>query len=75
MSGNRKFCARPAAAVTASAAMYPLRTAPSIVEGQPERVQSPARNRFRMGVRVPGRSGSSPGMAEKVARIYEEVLG
>ena len=45
-SGSRNALASPAARVTASAARYPLRTAPSIVAGHPDRVQSPARNRF-----------------------------
>ena len=44
--GIRKWRGRPAALATASAAIYPLRTAPSMVAGQPDRVQSPARKKF-----------------------------
>src|SRR2546422_742326 len=50
------------------AARYPLRTAPSIVAGQPERVQSPARNRLFTAVDAAGRFTSVSGAAEKVAR-------
>src|SRR5262245_11689294 len=41
-------------AVIASAAKVPLRTAPSIVAGQPVAVQSPARNKPGTGVRCGG---------------------
>ena len=41
--GVRNVAALPVERAIASAAMRPLRTAPSMVEGQPERVQSPAR--------------------------------
>ena len=49
------------------AARYPLRTAPSIVAGQPVSVQSPARNRPSIGVRCGGRSASTPGRTANVA--------
>src|SRR5208282_2325801 len=67
--GIRNTRGVPASFITASAARYPLRTAPSIVAGQPERVQSPARKRFRTEVRFTGRCASRPGLAENVARI------
>ena len=53
---------------TPSAAMYPLRTAPSIVAGQPLRVQSPARYKLAIDDSVPGRKLSVSGAAENVAR-------
>src|SRR5208283_2820596 len=68
MSGSRYRPGRPRRAETRSAAMWPLRTAPSMVEGQPERVQSPASVRLAMGVAAAGRNCSKPGRAEKVAR-------
>ena len=42
-SGTRNFWVSPVADASASAAPYPLRTAPSIVAGHPVAVQSPAR--------------------------------
>src|SRR5271155_3219250 len=68
ISGSRNFRGSPAAPVTASAARYPLRTAPSIVAGQPQRVQSPARKRLGILVGLRGRNCSRPGLAENVAR-------
>src|SRR5712692_8900571 len=41
----------------------PLRTAPSIVAGQPEAVQSPAQRRLDSGDTGPGRQRSTPGTA------------
>jgi hypothetical protein len=41
-SGERNFLGEFACVVSCSAAMYPLRTAPSMVAGQPVAVQSPA---------------------------------
>ena len=41
-SGTRYCSALPDARLTASAAKYPLRAAPSMVEGHPVAVQSPA---------------------------------
>ena len=66
-SGVRAACGRPLQAQTASAAIRPLRTAPSIVEGQPVAVQSPARNRFGTRVREAGRDASTPGRTESTA--------
>ena len=59
------WASRRASAATAAA--WPLRTAPSIVAGQPVSVQAPARNRPFMCVRGPGRSRPAPGAARKVA--------
>jgi hypothetical protein len=56
ISGSRNFFGCPAAPVTASAARYPLRTAPSMVAGQPLRVQSPARNRLGILLALGGRN-------------------
>src|SRR5512136_500437 len=64
MSGSRNRAGRPTAAVTASAARYPLRTAPSMVAGHPERVQSPARKTLGALVFASGRAASIPGRAE-----------
>jgi hypothetical protein len=50
-----------------SAAKYPLRTAPSIVAGQPVRVQSPASSKFEIAVCCRGLIASSPGRTEKTA--------
>ena len=47
--------------LNASAAKYPLLTAPSIVAGQPVRVQSPARNRFGIAVLLRPVLASNPG--------------
>src|SRR5262249_40556455 len=44
-SATRNFSCLPAPFITAFWAMYRLRTAPSIVAGQPLAVQSPARNK------------------------------
>ena len=55
----------PAAALTASAARYPLRTAPSIVAGQPERVQSPARKKLRKRVAAHRAQRFEPGLRRK----------
>ncbi len=49
------------------AALYPLRAALSIVEGQPVSVHSPAKNRLGIGVRLPGRRKPAPGRQRKVA--------
>src|SRR5258708_3695162 len=54
----------PAAYVRASAARYPLRTAPSIVAGQPVAVQSPARKTRGHTVAAGGRYASMPGRGE-----------
>ncbi len=40
-----------------------------MVAGQPERVQSPARNRFGIAVRLTGRRDSRPGAAEKFVAL------
>jgi len=47
-------------------ARYPLRTAPSIVAGQPVSVQSPARNNPRTEDSCFGRQRSTPGSGENV---------
>src|SRR5215467_6865365 len=60
-SGLRNVVTRPAVWVTASAARYPLRTAPSIVAGQPVAIQSPARKIRGHWVFASGRNLSSPG--------------
>src|SRR6267378_6984187 len=52
---------------SASAALYPLRTAPSMVAGQPVAVQSPAKKKFWTVVSCLGRQRSTPGSGEKVA--------
>src|ERR1700694_6351161 len=54
----------PAAYVRASAAIYPLRTAPSIVAGQPVAVQSPARKTRGHTVAAGGRCASMHGRGE-----------
>ena len=59
---NRRFC--PAARASASAARYPLRTAPSMVAGQPVAVQSPARKTRDQAVEASGRWRSIPGRGE-----------
>ena len=46
----------------------PLRTALSIVAGQPVAVQSPASHRLATGVRLSSRCLAEPGAAAKVAR-------
>src|SRR6266849_6566322 len=66
-SGWRNFRGAPATRSTASAARYPLRTAPSIVAGQPVADQSPARNNPRTDVSCFGRQRSTPGSGENVA--------
>src|SRR6266850_944944 len=70
-SGARSGCKNlrgvPFERRTASAARYPLRTAPSIVAGQPVSVQSPARNNPRTEDSCFGRQRSTPGSAENVA--------
>src|SRR5271166_6843604 len=53
--------------LSASAAAYPLRTAPSIVDGHPVAVQSPARNNRGHGLLCDGRNASLPGAGENVA--------
>jgi len=55
--------------VTVSAAFLPDRTAPSIVAGRPVSVQSPARTRFRQGVRAGGRRRVCSGVWANVARF------
>src|SRR5208282_2980815 len=57
----------PEASSTASAAWYPLRTAPSMVAGHPVAVQSPARKTRGHGVAGVGRKASMPGRGEYVA--------
>ena len=57
----------PAVAAKASAARYPLRTAPSMVAGHPVAVQSPARKTRGHPVTAPGRYASMPGRGEYVA--------
>src|SRR6267143_2286804 len=52
---------------SASAALYPLRTAPSMVAGQPVAVQSPARKTRGHTVSGFGRYWSIPGRGEYVA--------
>lgn len=52
-----------------AAALSPERKAPSMVEGSPVSVQSPARNRFVQRVWVDGRLASCAGVAAKVARF------
>src|SRR3954463_9921928 len=66
-SGERNRMAFPETPVRASAARYPLRTAPSMVAGQPVAVQSPARNTRGQGVIGTGRWASIPGRGEYVA--------
>ena len=68
-SGWSKRFGSPQSENMASAARYPLRTAPSIVAGHPVAVQSPARNRLGSGVRCEGRQRSAPGCGEKVAAV------
>ena len=55
-------------ASAAPAAARPLRTALSIVAGQPVSVHAPARKSRSTGVRGPGRSTCVPGAARNVAR-------
>ncbi len=59
-SSTRKRRGLPIAVPMASAARYPLRTALSIVDGQPVAVQSPATNMPGVGVCWLGRQRSSP---------------
>src|SRR5437763_9225847 len=66
-SGTRKTFGFRACLATASAARYPLRTAPSMVAGHAVAVQSPARNKRGHGVAFVGRYRSMPGTGEKVA--------
>src|SRR5262249_18829461 len=54
-------------ASAASAAARPLRTAPSIVAGQPVAVHAPARKRPGAAVREGGRSAREPGAWRNVA--------
>src|SRR5262245_8843998 len=68
-SGRTNCAGRPSSARTPSAARYPLRTALSIVAGQPVCVQSPAIKKFRMGVFCDGRQRSQPGLGENVAAL------
>src|ERR1700728_2129647 len=64
-SGERKGTSfSPAAWASASAARYPLRTAPSMVAGQPVAVQSPARKTRGQAVVATGRCASIPGRGE-----------
>ena len=63
-SGDRNCASCPAPRARASAARYPLRTAPSMVAGQPVAVQSPARKTRGQGVTGPGRYASIPGRGE-----------
>ena len=46
-----------------------------MVAGQPDLVQSPARNRLGTCVRFPGRCASSPARAENVAEFKKAVEG
>src|ERR1700682_2314733 len=66
-SGCKNFWGTPAVRITASAARYPLRTAPSIVAGQLVSVPSPARNSPRTLVSCLGLHRSTPGSGENVA--------
>src|ERR1700675_3895621 len=67
-SGERNFLSfSPAACRRASAARYPLRTAPSMVAGQPVAVQSPARKTRGQAVADVGRGASMPGRGGEVA--------
>ena len=59
----------PSFRTRACAAVVPERIAPSIVEGRPVAVQSPARTRFAWAVTAPGRRAASAGVAAKVARF------
>lgn len=65
MSGERnRIPLFPEASAKASAARYPLRTAPSMVAGHPVAVQSPARNTRGQAVMGVGRWASMPGRGE-----------
>jgi len=68
-SGSRKVCGSPMLLQTASATRCPDRAALSIVEGQPVRVQSPARKQLGQGAAAVGREASIPGGTPKVACI------
>src|ERR1700722_9598358 len=68
-SGCNNFRGVPASERIASAAKKPLRTAPSIVDGQPVEVQSPARNNPVWEVPCGGRHPAEPGAGENVADI------
>src|SRR5262249_38831270 len=61
-AATRSFPAAPLPSA-ARAAARPLRTAPSMVAGQPVSVQAPARNRPGMPVTGPGRCAAVPGTA------------
>ena len=58
---------RPTDRAAAAAANRPLRTAPSIVDGQPVAVQSPARKRFGTADSAGGRTRSTPGRTDSTA--------
>jgi hypothetical protein len=66
-SGCKNLWGVAAAFSTASAAKYPLRTAPSMVAGQPVAVQSQARNNLGQGLLCGARKASLPGDGENVA--------
>src|ERR1700676_1059212 len=67
-SATRKLALLPPAnRASASAARYPLRTAPSMVAGQPVAVQSPERKTRGHAVSGLGRYWSIPGRGEYVA--------
>src|SRR5712671_36167 len=68
-SGCKYFRVAPESERIASAARYPLRTAPSIVDGQPVAVQSPAKYKPDNGLFCAGRHWSDPGAGENVAHI------
>src|SRR6185437_8942789 len=63
---RRYYTGRSASAK--SAALWPDRTAPSIVAGRPVAVQSPARNRLGQAVFAGARLASCSGVAANVAR-------
>ena len=63
-SGERNCASCPVPRARASAARYPLRTAPSMVAGHPVAVQSPGRKTRGQGVTGPGLYASMPGRGE-----------
>ena len=58
----------PARWISSCAAVRPLRTAPSIVSGQPVSVHAPASSSPGTEVAAPGRSAPAPGACRNVAR-------
>ncbi len=65
--GRWPLRSRPDSARATDAAACPLRTAPSMVAGQPVSHHAPARTRPGIPVRAGGRRAAVPGMARKVA--------